>query len=205
MNINKRFPAIGPVILLILIVITITLSACTYTGGAGAPKTISPAAQPDFQVIGLGVNPASVKPGEEVQVVATISNAGNGDGEYTADLKVNGVTDEIRKVSLPAGTRQEITFRLSRAAPQVYQVKLGEIAGQFAVNSQQQTPAAAGASCCTPAQSGSTTSSPAVTSTTGASCCTPTGSGTLPVSAGAPANQPAIIQPAQSQRRSCCQ
>jgi len=160
---------IVPAILLTLITITFTLLSCTNTVANRTAETTSPAAKPKFQVIGLGVNPAEVIPGEEVQVVATITNTGES-GEYVADLKINGVTDEIRKVDLPAGARQDITFRLSRETPQFYKVSLDGITGQFVVKAKEQNTSTASSSApVNPSTSQPSTSQPAPTQRR--SCC----------------------------------
>jgi hypothetical protein len=168
------FPAVFPAVALTLSIFAVALTSCT-SAVVGPAAAVQGLGQPRFQVVGLGVNPAVVKPGEDVQVVASVVNFGNVSGDYVADLKIDGLTSGISKVNVPAGSSQGITFRLSRDAARVYQVNMGELSGQFEVKAQQtdlsvSTSSAQGdASCCSTSVSGAsgTTSS----ASGGGSCC----------------------------------
>ncbi len=111
------FRAVVPAVVLALSMAAVALTSCT-SAAVGPSAAAQGAVQPRFQVVGLGVNPAVVKPGDDVQVVASVVNFGNAAGEYVADLKIDGVTSGISKVNVPAGGSQGITFRLSRDAAQ---------------------------------------------------------------------------------------
>jgi hypothetical protein len=121
---------------LALAAITLSFSGCT----AASASTIAveqTAGQPVFKVVGLGVNPAVIASGDVVQVVASIDNSGNSNGDYLVDLKINGVTDTIEKVNVPPGNSRDVTFQLSRELVRVYKVEVGELSGQFEVKASQ--------------------------------------------------------------------
>ena len=187
----------APVIALAFFMGIIALTSCT-SAAVNPAAAVQSAVQPEFQVVGLGVNPAVVKPGEEVQVVASIVNSSNGSGEYTADLKIDGITSGTTKVNVPPGGTQEVAFRLSREAVHIYQVNMGELSGQFEVKGQQadvsvpgSSASPGGANCCAPSGTGTSASSGS------ASCC------------GGSAASPSTVRPGASvtvqQKSSCCQ
>lgn len=192
------FRAVVPAVVLALSMAAVALTSCT-SAAVGPSAAVQGAVQPRFQVVGLGVNPAVVKPGDDVQVVASVVNFGNAAGEYVADLKIDGVTSGTSKVNVPAGGSQGITFRLSRDAARVYQVNMGELSGQFEVKAQQAglsvstSSAQGGASCCSTSGSGASGTTSSVSG--GGSCC------------GGSTASPSISQPGASvtvKRGGCC-
>ena len=200
--------ATAPTIALVFFMGMVALTSCT-SAAVNPAAAVQSAVQPRFQVVGLGVNPAVVKPGEDVQVVASVVNFGNVSGEYVADLKIDGVTSGTSKVNVPAGGSQGITFKLSREAARIYQVNMGELSGQFEVKAQQTdlsvstSSAQGGASCCSTSGSGAASTTSSVSG--GASCCAPSGSGTSASSSVAQsASQPVATPRAPTQRSSCC-
>jgi hypothetical protein len=176
MKSKALFLAIVPAIALAFSIVAVGLTSCTsaYANPAAVAQT---AVQPRFQIVGLGVNPAVVKPGEDVQVVASVVNFGNAGGEYVADLKIDGVTSGVTKVNVPAGSSQGITFRLSRDAAHIYQVNMGELSGQFEVKPQQTdvpvstSAAQGGVSCCSTSGSVASSTSTVPSVSGGAGCC----------------------------------
>jgi hypothetical protein len=202
---NRRLVAAVPTVLIVLAALALSLAGCSGAISGPAAASALPQAQPVFQVTGFGVNPQEAGPGEEVQVVASITNTGNGSGAYSAELKINGVTDQTREVNLPPGTTQDLKFRVSREAAQVYQVNLGTMSGRFVVKAQLQNalPATASASgssscCSTPGTGVSAPSS-------GSSCCGASGA-VAQATPGAPStSQPVQAPRAPTVRASCCQ
>jgi hypothetical protein len=89
---------------------------------------------PDFRLSNLEINPTEVDSGEKVIITAKIANAGGTQGRYTAELKVDGVTNQTEKIIIPAGTDYMLVFKISRDLPGTYTVALGDLTGQFVVN-----------------------------------------------------------------------
>jgi hypothetical protein len=88
---------------------------------------------PDFRLSNLEINPTEVNTGEKVIITAKIANAGGTQGRYTAELKVDGVTNQTEKIIIPAGTDYMLVFKISRDLPGTYKVALGDLTGQFLV------------------------------------------------------------------------
>jgi hypothetical protein len=198
---NESLAVVLPILLIAVMAMGVILSACAAPGAGSSAASAAPAVQPKFQVIGFGVNPQEAGPGEEVQVLASVVNTGNGSGTYLAELKVNGVTDQTREITLGPGTVQDLKFRVTREPVQAYQVNLGEMSGRFLINAQKvgaayaATSASGSASCC------STSGPSTAASAAGSSCCSTPAAGTqaTPV---APSSS-ALRAPAV--KASCCQ
>lgn len=203
-SVKSRMGVVAGATLMALTLIVAACSGCTSTvSSSNAAAAAAPTTQANFQVLAMKVNPAIVNPGDEVTVSALISNSGNSDGDYLADLKINGITSELLKVNLTGGTEQSVTFQLSRDIPQIYQVKLGDRVAQFEVSAPGQSstlatasaPATGGASCHSTV-SGSSQSSATSAVSGGANCC---GGSSSASSASTTVTQPATVQ-----QRSCC-
>lgn len=123
---NKRIWIVGSV--LSLLMIGIFCSGC----GSAAPAATTPTAAA-FSVSSLSIEPAEVKVGEEATVSADVKNTGGSEGDYTAELKVNGVTESSQNLTIPAGEDVSVTFSLSEDTPGVYTITLGSLTGQFVV------------------------------------------------------------------------
>ena len=89
---------------LLLLVLTLSLVACA--GPTSAPAS-TPTPEPNptpsrapaaFRVAQLAINPTEVNPGVKAIITANVTNTGQTDGDYTAELKVS----DIARASLPA-------------------------------------------------------------------------------------------------------
>ena len=109
---------------------------------------------PDFRLSNLEINPTEVDTGEKVVITAKIANAGGTQGRYTAELKVDGVTNQTEKIIIPAGTDYMLVFKISRDLPGTYKVALGDLTGQFSVK-EPPMPVINIPTPCPPANSGS--------------------------------------------------
>ena len=88
---------------------------------------------PEFRISNLEINPAEVDMGEKVVITARITNAGGTQGSYTAELKVDGVTNQTEELTVPAGTGYTLVFKICKCLPGTYIVTLGDLTGQFLV------------------------------------------------------------------------
>jgi len=86
-----------------------------------------------FQTADLAINPAEVNPGEEVIITAQVTNAGDTEDIYTAELRVNDVTVVTTEVTIAAGASQPISFEGALATPGTYKVTWIELIGETAV------------------------------------------------------------------------
>jgi hypothetical protein len=102
-------------------------------GGKESVLTVEKPSPPNFSLSNLQVNPTQVDVCESVVVKATLTNLGASQGNYTAVLKVDGVTDQTQKLTVPAGANCVLCFKVSRSLPGDYKVALGNLSGQFTV------------------------------------------------------------------------
>jgi hypothetical protein len=175
----SRGALIAATLALVLVTASLALVACSAARANPIAVDSAPAGQAEFRVVGLGVNPSRIAPGEKVAINAKIVNTGDVDGTYNAQLKVNGVVEAVGAIDIPAGGSREVMFNTSKDLVQSYTVSLDQMAGQFEVVVPQavSNTALAGAdttaalpSCCQPkANVGAGASS--VGPVAGASCC----------------------------------
>jgi hypothetical protein len=81
----------------------------------------------------LVVSPAQVKVGETVTVSASISNTGAVSGNYTVDLKVNGLAQETKTIQVNADSTETVTFAVTKNNPGTYGINVGSLSGGFTV------------------------------------------------------------------------
>ncbi|MCX6009780.1 MAG: hypothetical protein NTW48_07100 [Chloroflexi bacterium] len=120
-----------------LITFVLTRSqAGTYrisVGNKESTLVVEKSLPPDFRLSNLESNPTEVSTGDNVIVTAKIANVGGTQGSYTAELKVDGVTNQTEKIIIPAGTDYMLVFKVSRDLPGTYTVALGDLTCQFVV------------------------------------------------------------------------
>ena len=73
----------------------------------------------------------AVKAGEEVTITVDVANNGGQEGSYSALLKINGVTQTTKEITLSAGQHQKITFTVTENEPGLYVVQIGDLTGEF--------------------------------------------------------------------------
>jgi len=119
---------------LILSLVVVGLCVFATAGVSCAPKAAPlPPAPAAFQVADLAISPAEVNPGEKVTITARVTNTGGTEGSYTAELKINDVTEATRKATVAAGASQLLSFGTSKDTPGTYRVTWGELSGEFVV------------------------------------------------------------------------
>lgn len=92
-----------------------------------------PAAPPAFTVSSLSVTPAEVGIGETATISTVITNTGDLAGSYEVALKINGVVEQTKEVTLIGGARQTVTFTTSRDIAGTYAVNVNGQVGAFTV------------------------------------------------------------------------
>jgi hypothetical protein len=88
---------------------------------------------PDFHLSNLEINPTEVDIGKDVVITAQITNVGGSQGSYTAELKIDGITNQTEKLIISVGTDYMLVFKISKGLPGTYKVALGDLTGQFTV------------------------------------------------------------------------
>ncbi|WP_343772863.1 CARDB domain-containing protein [Natronoarchaeum mannanilyticum] len=105
----------------------------------GGTVTVREPPAPDaasYAVRDAALSSASIAPGENVDVTATIENAGGSTGEFTAELAVGGTVLETRPVRLGPGETTTVTFTRTFEQPGTYEIAVsGATAGELDVSS----------------------------------------------------------------------
>ena len=102
-------------------------------GGKESTLTVQKPSPADFQLSNLEINPLEVNVGENVVISAVLTNSGGSQGGYTAELKIDGVTNQAEKLIVPASADYTLVFKVSKGLPGTYKVSLGNLNGQFVV------------------------------------------------------------------------
>jgi hypothetical protein len=95
--------------------------------------TIEKSSPANFRLSDLQVSPAQVDTCESVVVTANLENIGGNQGSYTAELKIDGVTNQTQKLTLSAGAVCPLCFKVAKGLPGTYEVTLGDLSGEFVV------------------------------------------------------------------------
>jgi len=104
-------------------------------GGVTMGSTIRPFLPPMFEIPSATVSATKASPGEQVEVIATITNKGGSNGTTKVILYVNGQEADSKGIALASGQSTPISFKVSRNDPGTYQVYVnGTSAGTFTVD-----------------------------------------------------------------------
>jgi hypothetical protein len=86
-----------------------------------------------FSASNLLVQPNEVKPNEVVTATVTVTNTGGMEGTYNLTLKINGVNEETKDITVAAGASGGVSFTLSKQQPGIYGVDVNGLEGSFTV------------------------------------------------------------------------
>lgn len=86
-----------------------------------------------FEVSNLTASPYQVQPNQEVAIGIKVTNAGGKIGDYSLQLKVDGMLKSSKQVTIPAGTSQTFNFTITEGAVGRHQVEIAGQTGQFTV------------------------------------------------------------------------
>lgn len=94
------------------------------------PAVPEPAA---FAVSNLTVQPAEVEPDESVTITVSVANTGGSEGSYAVVLKINGVKEVEKSVTVDAGATKSVSFSVAKAETGSYSVTVDGLSGSFTV------------------------------------------------------------------------
>lgn len=109
--------------------VTIDGLSGSFTVSAVAPPP-TPAA---FSVSNLSVKPLEVGPKQAVTITVSVANTGGTEGSYTVVLKINGVKEAEKSVTIAAGKSQDVGFSVTREKAGSYMVDVDGLTGSFTV------------------------------------------------------------------------
>jgi hypothetical protein len=98
----------------------------------------------EFVLSGLSISPASVKPGDTVNIGITVSNTGDVEGNYEIGLLVDGISTQTLSGSLSGGAGETLNFSITADVPGEHTISIGDLSGIFTVvMPEENTPEAA--------------------------------------------------------------
>jgi hypothetical protein len=88
----------------------------------------------------LSISPSEVYIGETVTISVVITNTGDGAGTYEVSLKIDGVVEATKGVTLNAGASEEVTFATAKDVAGTYSVEVDGLSGSFTVEEKPPPP-----------------------------------------------------------------
>jgi len=82
--------------------------------------------QPEIRTQEVTISESRIDAGDEVEITATLVNEGDGNGSYTAELRMFGETVDQQTVVVPPGETQTVTFTRTVESPGTYTVSVGD-------------------------------------------------------------------------------
>jgi len=94
------------------------------------PPVLAPAA---FTSSALTISPREVDIGQTVTISVQVTNIGEERGVYSVTLKINGVIEQTREVTLAGGASETVTFTTAKNIAGTYTVDVDGLIGSFTV------------------------------------------------------------------------
>jgi len=92
-----------------------------------------PLASSAFSLSGLSVQPAEVQSKEAVTISVSVANTGDAAGDYAVVLKIDGVKEAEKSVTIAAGASETVSFGVTREEAGTYSVEVDGLSSGFAV------------------------------------------------------------------------
>ncbi len=99
----------------------------------GYEVVVPPVLPAAFTVRDLTVSPGEVYIGESASFSVIVANTGGESGSYEVTLKINGVVEEAKEITVTAGASKEVTFTTSKGEAGSYSVEVNGLSGSFTV------------------------------------------------------------------------
>jgi hypothetical protein len=120
--------------LLVIDLIIVAAAAGTYLYLQNQGLIATAAKEAEFLVTDLTITPAEAEEAEPVLISANITNIGDLDGTYDANLTINGVLTQTQIVEVPGNkTSVIVEFTVIEENVGDYTVELGELTGSFKI------------------------------------------------------------------------
>ncbi|MBA7558398.1 hypothetical protein ES708_00001 [subsurface metagenome] len=95
-----------------------------------------------FSSSDLSIVPSEVDIGEGVTISIAITNIGDLAGSYALMLRIDGVAEEIKKITLDAGASEEVVFTTAEDVAGSYSVEVDGLKSSFTVKEKPALPTA---------------------------------------------------------------
>jgi len=94
------------------------------------PKPPTPAT---FTTSVLTISPAEVNVEEIVTISTTVTNTGDVTGTYQVTLKIDGIAEQVKQVTLDKGTSLDVIFKTTKDRAGIHTVDVNGLSGAFMV------------------------------------------------------------------------
>jgi hypothetical protein len=88
---------------------------------------------PHFTTRNLTIRPTEAQIGENVAISVVVNNTGSAEGTHRLVLKINGIVETTRNITLAAGDSKNVTFIVTRGTSNAYLVEVDGLTGEFTV------------------------------------------------------------------------
>jgi hypothetical protein len=115
-----------------VIVVAIAVGSYLYLENTGALAFIS-SKPAEFTVTDLTIQPFEAGLGEPILISANVTNIGDEEGSYSANLTINNVLKENQTILLPGGNYSIVEFTDIENAEGTYFVEIADLNGTFTI------------------------------------------------------------------------
>jgi len=106
----------------------------TYTIGVnGLQRALRISAPATFELTNLTISPTQVELGTPVGISVTVRNKGDLRGTYTVTLRINGVTEATKDITLAGGATGMASFTVTKGEAKSYNVSIDGLTDTFTV------------------------------------------------------------------------
>ncbi len=97
------------------------------------PPVVAPPAPAAFTSSSLSISPLEVDTGQTVTISISVANTGGESGSYTVVLKIKGVKEAEKRVTIAAGSSQTVSFSVTKEEAGSYTITVDGLSGSFTV------------------------------------------------------------------------
>jgi hypothetical protein len=87
----------------------------------------------NFSASNLSIQPLEVQPNEAVTITLSVANTGDTEGSYNVVLKINGIKEAEKSISVAAGESQSVSFSVTKEEAGSYSVDVNGLTSSFNV------------------------------------------------------------------------
>jgi hypothetical protein len=102
-------------------------------------EPVAAPAPASFQSDYLTISPGEIETGQTVNISLTVTNGGECTGSCPVMLRIEGVVEEIKEITLEAGDSETVSFSVARQLAGTYSVEVNGLTGSFEVKQPQPT------------------------------------------------------------------
>jgi len=93
-------------------------------------KVLTPAT---FELSDLTISPSEAEIDKPIVISVTVKNVGEMEGTYTVELKIDGVTEDTKDITLAGGATETASFTVTRYTPGTYSIEVGGLKRSLSV------------------------------------------------------------------------